>query len=377
MSQRAATTELRILVAGLLDWRSCLLSKLVLVLGISYLFIPLDLIPDRIPIIGHFDEIGFVVAGFVGSRRLIPKPSEDKYVTAWDADLKVTLRPGRWQHLQFLIRIVRADVSNFFLYHYRWVHAFLVTGKNSGTHWLKFMLSCALATQYGVPAPRHSSGQEADAIISHPKWPQRYPRLPKIGSSHSIPSIVFAWPWFAPIVPMRPIVVLVRDIRSAMTSHYVKWQNEYQVQFASYVRGDPTGERYRADVWWYVHFFNRWGDLARAHPQTVLVVRYEDLQADPGACLRRVATHMRLDLDESSVAAALRVTTRDAMRALLDPAGREVIIPLADATLTAVYSQEDEVFMRNAFARYLRHDFGYGYIAAAALPDWESAGPAQ
>jgi len=78
MSQRAVTTELRILIAGLLDWRSCLLSKLVLVLGISYLFVPLDLIPDRIPIIGHFDEIGFVVAGFVGSRYFIPKPSEDR-----------------------------------------------------------------------------------------------------------------------------------------------------------------------------------------------------------------------------------------------------------------------------------------------------------
>jgi hypothetical protein len=65
------------------------------------------------------------------------------------------------------------------------------------------------------------------------------------------------------------------------------------------------------------------------------------------------------------------------MRALLDPTGREVIIPLADATLAAVYSQDDEVFIRNAFARYLRHDFGYGYIAPAAVPALESAGAAE
>ncbi|WP_428532784.1 hypothetical protein [Rhodopila sp.] len=41
---RLITTELRVLAAGLLDWHSCLLSKLVLLLGIAYLFVPLDLI---------------------------------------------------------------------------------------------------------------------------------------------------------------------------------------------------------------------------------------------------------------------------------------------------------------------------------------------
>ena len=151
MSLRPITTELRILMTGLLDLRACLLSKIVLLLGISYLFVPLDLIPDRIPIIGHFDEIGFVVAGFVGSRYLIPKPREESYLDFWDARLTLSVRPGLWQHLQFLVRIVQADVSNFFLYQYRDVDAFLITGKNSGTHWLKFMLSCALAT--GPPSP--------------------------------------------------------------------------------------------------------------------------------------------------------------------------------------------------------------------------------
>ena len=87
-------TELRILIAGLLDWHSCLLSKLTLLRGISYLFVPRDLIPDRIPIIGHFDEIGFVVASFVGSRYLIPRPSEERYLDLWDARLELSVCPG-------------------------------------------------------------------------------------------------------------------------------------------------------------------------------------------------------------------------------------------------------------------------------------------
>jgi hypothetical protein len=111
MPLRAITIELRILIAGLLDWRSCLLSKLVVLLGISYLFVPLDLIPDRIPIIGHFDEIGFVIGGFVGSRYLIPKPTEDRYLDLWHEQLKASLRPGAWQRVQYLVRIIQAPAT--------------------------------------------------------------------------------------------------------------------------------------------------------------------------------------------------------------------------------------------------------------------------
>ena len=360
MSLRPITTELRILMTGLLDLRACLLSKIVLLLGISYLFVPLDLIPDRIPIIGHFDEIGFVVAGFVGSRYLIPKPREESYLDFWDARLTLSVRPGLWQHLQFLVRIVQADVSNFFLYQYRRVDAFLVTGKNSGTHWLKFMLSCALAGQYRVPAPTHSSGSEADAIISHPRWPHRYRHMPRIGSSHTIPSIAFAWPWLTRYFVLRPVVVLVRDIRSAMVSHYVKWRHEYQVPFAQYVRGDPAGARYRADVWWYMHFFNRWGDLAAAYPDLVLVVRYEDLTAAPELWLRRIAGHFHIELSDDAVAMALRFVDRGAMRALLDPTNTEIVIPSDDANSTVAFTTNDMEFMTNAVTGYLRHDFGYG-----------------
>jgi hypothetical protein len=359
MSQRSITTELRILMTGLLDWRSCLLSKIVLLLGISYLFEPLDLIPDRLPIVGHFDEIGFVVAGFVGSRYLIPKSNEERYLDLWGARLTLSACPGVWQHVQFLVRIVQADVSNFFLYQYRDVDAFLITGKNSGTHWLKFMLSCALARQYRVPPPGHSSGREADAIISHPRWPHRYTHIPRIGSSHTIPSIAFAWPGLTRRFEFPPVVVLVRDIRDAMASHYGKWQHEYQVSFSQYVRGDPSGERYRADLWWYMHFFNRWGDLAAACPDRVLVVRYEDLKTAPEVWLRRIASHIPVDMSDDAVATGLRFVGREAMRMWLDPTNTEVVIPPDDARGDVVFVRDDLEFLHNAFVRYLRHDFGY------------------
>jgi Sulfotransferase family/Protein of unknown function (DUF1232) len=357
---RSIAAEFRIAAANLLDWRSCLLSKFVLLLGITYLFIPLDIIPDSTPIFGHWDEAGFVLAGFVGSRLLISESDQNRFLDNSRTKFGRTVRPGPLQRLQFVTRVARADHSNFFLYQYRGVHAFLVTGKNSGTHWLKFMLSCGLARQHGVLPPRHASGNDADAIISHPRWPHRYPGMPRIGSSHTIPSIAFSWLWLTRPFPFRPVVVLVRDIKAAMVSHYVKWQREYEVTFAHYVRGDPSGKRYRADLWWFVHFFNRWGDLASAHPGTVLVVRYEDLQSNPEATLRRIAAHLRVDLNEDAVATALRFVSRDAIRGSLDPTNTEIIVPPDDTGPAVTYSPEDDEFIHNTFTRYLRHDFGYG-----------------
>lgn len=69
--------ELRTLIGAALDLRSCLLTKLAIAGGLGYLFVPLDLIPDRIPIVGHFDEAGFILAGLVLGRVLVPQSIAD------------------------------------------------------------------------------------------------------------------------------------------------------------------------------------------------------------------------------------------------------------------------------------------------------------
>ncbi|MDX2290695.1 MULTISPECIES: sulfotransferase, partial [Streptomyces] len=103
-------------------------------------------------------------------------------------------------------------------------------------------------------------------------------------------------PWLARRFARRPpIVVMVREIHAAMLSNYGKWAEQYPAALAEYARGDPSGRRFIADAWWYVHFFNRWGAWAAAEPGRVLLIRYEDLVADPATWLARVATHLRLD----------------------------------------------------------------------------------
>ena len=51
-------------------------------------------------------------------------------------------------------RALFIDLSNFLLIEHRRVGGFLISGKNSGTHWLRFMLSHAMARRYGCQAAR-------------------------------------------------------------------------------------------------------------------------------------------------------------------------------------------------------------------------------
>lgn len=266
-----------------------------------------------------------------------------------------------WAKAQLDRQALRTTLSNFHtLSHGKVVDGFLASAKNSGTHWVKFMLSNAMAAQWGKPPPARTTGEAADDFIGPAKTKRRYPDLPNIGRTHTIPSALLTGGIGKAVAPLKPTVVLVRDIRQAMLSNYVKWRDDYGVSLSEYVRGAPEGKRYIADVWWYVLFFNRWGDLAK-HGAPVLVARYEDIQQDPAGQIRRMAEHWKLNLGEDAIAAGAAASGREKMRALQDPNFQEVIIPKAEDRARVAFSPEDLAFLDAVFARYLRHDFGYGY----------------
>lgn len=264
--------------------------------------------------------------------------------------------------LPFALAQLRADVSNFALLHYSGCDGFLVTAKNSGTHWLKYMLSCAIAAQYGVAPPERTNGPESDTIIGHPRRPRRYAQLPRIGSSHNLPSRAFVLPVLRDVLPTRPTVILVRDIRDAMLSNYLKWRQQYGVDLSTYVRGDPFGRRYVADVWWYVHFFNVWGSFARVHADKALVVRYEDLRQDPARWVDLAARRLGVRLSEDALAAGIAHQDREAIRSRLEARAQEVV-PDAQTRSAVAFSAEDDALLQVTLRRHLRHDFGYGYLS--------------
>src|SRR5690242_12758664 len=183
--------------------------------------------------------------------------------------------------LSLLLADVRDDLSRFHLLHYGpSVDGFLVSGHNSGTHWLRFMLSAAIAHRLALPRPERSSGPASDAFIAHARHPRRFPHAPRIGSSHHMPSRLMAALGLLGLYQLPPVVLLVRNIPDALTSYFCKWRDAKALGgLSEYVGRAPRPQG--VDVWWFIRFFNRWGLLRRVFPDRVMVVRYEDLLAEP------------------------------------------------------------------------------------------------
>jgi hypothetical protein len=247
------------------------------------------------------------------------------------------------------------------------VDGFLVSAKNSGTHWLRFMLSAALASHYKLPPPVYSTGPEADVFVGHPKRPAKFAAAPRLGSSHNLPSAIIRWLGERRLLALPPTVVLVRDIREALASYYLKWSTESwssdlgNESFADYLRRTPGGRHAPADVWWYMRFFNRWGDMAKAFGRQVLIVRYEDLQAAPGPWIRRVGAHYGVSFTDADIDAALAAGSREGMRRQMDPVQNEPVIPARELRDQVRLTPEDDRDLQAVFHTWLKHDFGYGY----------------
>lgn len=84
-------------------------SILVAAIGLSYLFMPVDLIPDRTPYIGHLDEISSVLGGLFVAYRLAPD-SPPSSSLAWP-DSDVARRRATIAAIQIRLRRRRARLA--------------------------------------------------------------------------------------------------------------------------------------------------------------------------------------------------------------------------------------------------------------------------
>jgi cation:H+ antiporter len=262
----------------------------------------------------------------------------------------------------FAWRNLKRDLSNFQLLHHRNVDGNLVTGMNSGTHWVTVMLATAIADQHGLTLPKYFSFGAAGDIVGIPSKIVRRPGIPAIALYHNHPAAIVAWPIVRRLLPYPKQVVLVRDIRDVLISAYVKWMPNGDVPFSDFVRGDPTNRRgYLCDVWWYLSYLNRWGDVKASAPADTLVVRYEDMVEDPALWLRRIGDHFGLHLGDHAIAAALTLRDKDAAQARRDPKDTEAFIADPAAKARVRFTDEDMRELRNILARHLRYDYGYDY----------------
>ncbi len=188
------------------------------------------------------------------------------------------------------------DISNFALIGHRDFQGFLVTGQNSGTQWLTYMLGLALAKHYDVSPPRYVNNPSSNEPIAHPKHRKIYPQLPRIASTHSIPHIWRDSPLLRRILHFPPYAVLVRDMRDVSVSNFKTYRERYGVPSSEYLKGEPAGNRYVIDIWWYMHFLNRWGRVIERFPEQTLVSRYDDMTQDPKHELEKLCRYFGLKL---------------------------------------------------------------------------------
>jgi Ca2+/Na+ antiporter len=274
------------------------------------------------------------------------------------------LRRASDAHLDniFAWRNLKRDLSDFQLLHHRNVDGNLVAGMNSGTHWVTVMLATAIAAEHNLPLPKYFSFDAAADIVGIPSKLVRRPGIPAIALSHNHPAALVAWPIVRRLLPYPKQVVLVRDIREVLISAYVKWIPDGEVSFSDFVRGDPGNRRgYLCDVWWYLSYLNRWGDVKASAPQDTLVVRYEDMVEDPALWLRRIGDHFGLKLGDGAIAAALALRDKDVVRARRDPKDTEAVIADPAKKARVRFTDADISELRSILARHLRYDYGYDY----------------
>ncbi len=260
----------------------------------------------------------------------------------------------------FALHSLNRDLTNLALIKHRDWDGYLVTGQHSGTHWIKWMLSWAMAHQYGLEPPKFYNNNSSNAVIGHPKHRLSFEGVPRIASSHSIPAYPVQWDWVRRLAPLPVYAVVVRDIRDVLVSNYEKWKARYAVPFETYVEGDPTSKRYICDVWWYIRFNNRWGEVAARYPDETHILKYEDFRADPATALDTLARRLGLALTPEAIAAGVAAGRKDVMLAHSDPnAPGEAVRP--DGKGDTVWTEATTARLRQILREHLRHDFGYDY----------------
>ncbi|MEM6781829.1 MAG: sulfotransferase domain-containing protein [Pseudomonadota bacterium] len=247
--------------------------------------------------------------------------------------------------------------------------AHIATAKNSGTHWIKYTLSHVLVQMYDLPEPEHIMD---DSIIGHPKSKPVYDHIPQVVITHSHPHYVMRVPAAYKTLNIPRCISVARNPVDLLVSLYEKHKGEYidkrygheGVSFSEYLRSDVKRTHNVETIWGIIRFFNAWGAVAKAAPDYVMPLRYEDLKADPEQNFKAIAKQVGIeDMSDEILDTALQRSSKKEMKKRLDPSETqyERTVNIEDRQSRDWYSDEDWDYLKQICARYLHHDFGYHF----------------
>ncbi len=265
---------------------------------------------------------------------------------------------------EFTFHSWRRNFGNFSLLKYRDFQSFLVTGENSGTHWLKYMLSLAIADKFDLPPPAYTDNPDSNDFIGHPKHSRKYNHTPRIASSHNIPSQLLNIGLLDKMINFPNYVILVRDMRAALVSCYERHKHRYGISFSDFLVGNITGNLHRADIWWHIRFCNGWGKIMRQIPKKCLLVHYENLLADPLFELQRINEILLLDLNKNNLLFGIENSSKKDMAAKVkDKQGLEhkPFIRFDSRDPLQWYSDADRKVFNDIVSKNLIYNPGYDF----------------
>lgn len=235
----------------------------------------------------------------------------------------------------------------------------IVSMQQSGSHWIKNMLASCFVQIYGLPPLAHI---QDDSIIGHTRSPPVYKNIPQIVHSHGFPH---ALTLKIPGLHYPRYLVLVRDLKESLVSHYERFKGDYgECGFSEYLKGDVRQNRFHSDIWSRMRFMNEWGRLLQSHPQGVMALRYEDMKQDAKGSLKRVCGFFGVDkATDAVIDKAVADSSREKMAEKPNPEVSTVVVRNGERKpLSEYFTPANEAFFDATVARYLKYDFGYGYI---------------
>lgn len=264
--------------------------------------------------------------------------------------------------LRFKLHCVNRGLFNVSTLRRRHFDGAIYSTKNSGAHWVKYMLGLVIAELHDLPPPEHLG---CHSIIGHPKTRAFPPGIPRIVTAHSIPHLALRLPLVYRHLAFPRAVILVRDIRTVLVSLYEKWHGEADLEFSTFIRGDVTRRQaYVCDIWELMHFYNYWGPIIERYPDRCIAVRYEDLGADTAAEMSRICRHFAIaGVTPEVLARVLRQATKEEMAKRPDPAEAQhwKVVRRDAKPPREWYSEADRRFVADTLRRNLDYNFGYSY----------------
>jgi hypothetical protein len=239
---------------------------------------------------------------------------------------------------------------------------YFVTPQQSGTHWVRSMLSSVYNDVYGFGMDLKFN---QTSLVSHLQAETIYDsdiRIPRTQATH--------WPYRWWFFKNQKVFIVVRDMRDAMVSHYEKYKkmNDLDLPFSVFLRQKSRKGFQHGPVFSKrVKFFNSWV-RGRKNTKDFLIIRYEDLLADTEKNLKKIINFIDLpaeDLD-AVVSKAVDFGSVKNMKQREGSQKKEgekktVVNKGISGRYKEYFTEEDKEYFQNYVRENLIDSFGYDY----------------